>query len=186
VCVSFLGHGNAPQDSVYAYVLLVQGGLDGTAEFAQKVQDDESPVVIQQRDRDAHVVTDGASGVTAYTVFEPDTALIGRSLVRRANRQVLVMTRRARHGRDLAFSITDPDVHLYRGRDEEQYSDGEYVGDESPYTRWWQHNESIPMQTTVVLRGRWHVADAGDAEDLAVEFLGRGETAVTVTTQHGA
>src|SRR5699024_10557251 len=102
--LAHLDHGAAPHDSGYAYVLLVQGGPDGTAEFAQQVQDEKSPVVIQQRDRVAHVVSDAASGVTAYTVSEPDTARAGRALVRRANCQVLVMTRKSMICYDMVIS----------------------------------------------------------------------------------
>ncbi|WP_157697058.1 hypothetical protein [Brachybacterium avium] len=183
--LGYLDHGTAPHDSGYAYVLLVHGGEQRTAELAQQVQDHHGPIVIDQRNRVAHVVTDSASRVTAHTIFEPDTELVKGSIVRLASRQALVLSRTVAKGRATAFSVTDPDLHLYRGRDEEQYDGDTYVGDESPYTRWWQHNESIPMETEVVLRGRWRLEDADDGDQPAVNRVG-GDTVVTITSHHGA
>ncbi|ATG51240.1 hypothetical protein CFK38_06655 [Brachybacterium vulturis] len=183
--LGYLDHGTAPHDSGYAYVLLVHGGEQRTAELAQQVQGHHGPIVIDQRNRVAHVVTDTESRVTAHTIFEPDTELVKGSIVRSTSRQALVLSRIVAKGRATAFSVTDPDLHLYRGRDEEQYDGDTYVGDESPYTRWWQHNESISTETEVVLRGRWRLENSEDGDQPAVNRVG-GDTVVTITGQHGA
>src|SRR5699024_4758447 len=45
----YLDHGTAPNDSEYAYVILVQAGADRTASFAEQMTGDDSPVRIHQR-----------------------------------------------------------------------------------------------------------------------------------------
>ncbi|MGC0273322.1 chondroitinase family polysaccharide lyase [Pseudactinotalea sp. Z1739] len=183
VALGYLDHGTAPQDSQYAYVILVQAGADRTASFAAAMAGPQEPVRIHQRDAIAHVVTDVESQVSAHIVFEPDTDLVAESVVRSLSRQGLVLSRPTGSGA-IDFSVTDPDLHLYEGIDEEQYDgDGNYVGNLSPYSRPWRYNESPQTQTTVVLRGPWELAQTRD--DVHLDTTTDGDTTITVTTQHG-
>lgn len=185
VSLGYLDHGTAPSDSGYAYVLLVQGGSERTAALASQASSSNAPVKIVQRDRTAHVVTDVASGITAHTVFEADKPLTSTSVVRSTSRQAMVLSRAEEGGERTVFSVTDPDLHLYKGRDEDQYDGDTYVGLASVYTRPWQFNDSEPTETTVVLAGRWTLNDAQGKGKPKVKGLSSGDTAVTVTTQHG-
>lgn len=184
VSLGYLDHGTAPDDSGYAYVLLVDGGSDRTAALAAGLTGDRPAVRIIQRDRDAHVVTDGTSQVTAHVVFEADAELADDSTVRAANRQVMVLSQPVDR-LTTAFSVTDPDLHLYRGRDEEQYDGDTYVGDQSPYTRPWQYNDSIPTDTTITLRGRWRLRHPR-RDNVSLRADSAGDTLVTTTGHHGA
>lgn len=186
VALGYLDHGVAPEEAGYGYVLLVDAGSQRTADFAAQMASPDAQVSVQQRDRAAHVMSDIASQVSAHVIFEPETELDEGSLVRSASRQSMVLARPSDDGRTTEFSVTDPDLHLYEGKDEEQYSDGVYIGDESPYTRPWRFSESLMTETEVILDGRWRLANPSQHRNVRMRNLNSGDTAVTVTTQHGA
>ncbi|ATG50954.1 hypothetical protein CFK38_04965 [Brachybacterium vulturis] len=188
MALGYLDHGTSPDDAGYAYTMLVQGGAEATGALAQAMSGDDAPVSILQRDRIAHVVTDAASQVTAHVVFEPETALADGSVVRSIDRQAMVLTHPSGDGRSTEFSVTDPDLHLYEGRDETAYDeDGTYLGNQNPYEMPWRYQESLKTETTVVLEGRWRVRHPREARELGLTLkrLSSGDTAVTLSTQHG-
>lgn len=188
VTLGYLDHGTAPADGEYGYVVLPGAGATSTAAFTEEMRGDEPPVAIHQRDRTAHVVTDTASGVTAYIVFVADATLAPDSAVRSLDRQGIVLTRPTGDGRSTDFSVTDPDLHLYEGRDEEQYApDDTYVGDKGPYSRPWRYSESAPSEIVMVLNGMWRMRGAGRRDDVRVSTSSSPETTVVhISTQHGA
>lgn len=189
----WIDHGKAPSESGYAYAILVQQGVQKTKEFAA------APTLkIEQRDRNAHVFTDTKTTVTAYVVFEPDKELTATSLLQSATRPVLALSRPV-EDKITAWSITDPDLHLFEGEDKEQYdAEGHYVGNLLPYSRPWRNNPSPVTSTSVTLRGQWELvspaAEAnasgkenttadGSAPEVAVKIDG-DNTVVTTTTAH--
>lgn len=187
VSLGFLDHGIAPADSCYGYVLLTGADAIATADFSRSLTSEQPPVVVHQHDRTAHVVTDTASAVTAHVVFEADTTL-SSGVVRTLDRQGIILTRPTGDGRSTAFSVTDPDLHLYEGRDEDQYApDGTYVGGEGPYSRPWRHSESAPTTVEMVLEGMWRLRGPGPRQGIELDTSGSPRTTtVRVPAQHGA
>ena len=87
------------------------------------------------------------------------------------DRPSLVMTRASDDG--LMLAVTDPDLHLYEGRDPDQYdADGTFVGRVTSYSRPWRRNPSAPSTVRVTLAGIWHLESPHDR--------------VTSTTSHAA
>ncbi|MDO5722619.1 MAG: chondroitinase family polysaccharide lyase [Actinomycetaceae bacterium] len=185
----WIDHGKAPDNSGYAYTILVQGGQQATADYAA-----DPAVAIIQHDETAHVVKDIDSGIASYTLFEADTELDPLSLVRSSTRPALVLTRPQDDG-TAAWSITDPDLHLFEGEDEEQYDDaGNYVGDLLPYSRPWRFNPSPVTSTAVTLAGQWELVTEGASDDNDAQPRSRaqgnedvsvtidGETTIVTTT----
>lgn len=187
VSLGYVDHGTAPSDSTYGYVVLPGSDPESTATFTESLTGGEPPIVVHQLDRTAHVVTDTASEVTAHVVFAEDTAL-SAGVVRSLDRQGIVLTRPTGDGRSTSFSVTDPDLRFYEGRDEDQYApDGTYVGGESPYSRPWRHSESIPSRTVMTLEGMWRLRGSGDHSGLELDTSGSPRsTTVRIPSQHGA
>jgi chondroitin-sulfate-ABC endolyase/exolyase len=187
VSLGYLDHGTAPADGAYGYVVLTGTDADTTASFAGSLAEERPPVVVHQHDRTAHVVTDTASDVTAHVVFESDTPL-SAGVVRSLDTQGIVLTRPTGDGRTTTFSVTDPDLRFYEGRDEDQYaSDGTYVGGEGPYSRPWRYSESIPSQITMVLDGNWRIRGSGRRQGIELDTSASPRTTtVIVQSQHGA
>ncbi|MEO7586468.1 MAG: chondroitinase family polysaccharide lyase [Arachnia sp.] len=186
MALGWIDHGTKPKDAGYDYALLVGAGKEGTEAFATAMAGDERPYVVTQRDKVAHVVADRASGVMAHVLFEADTDLVDASVVKRATRACLVLM----HAGDetVSLSITDPDLHLYEGKDPDQYDeDGNYTGEFSSYSRPWRINPSPQTNISVVLRGLW-TAPLSRARALSGVMLEPegNDTRVTVTTQNAA
>lgn len=179
---AWIDHGTAPVDSGYAYALLIQGGADSTREFANTM-----PLSIAQRDGVAHVVRDHDSGITAYTVFEADTELGNESLVRSASRPALILSRPVDET-TVAWSVTDPDLHLFDGEDADQFdANGNYVGNLLPYSRPWRTNRSPMTSTSVTLAGEWELVPNEDGSmPEGVEVNATTESTVVTTSTAAA
>ena len=186
VSLGYLDHGTSPSGGSYGYVLLTGAGAATTADFSRSLASDLPPVVVHQHDRTAHVVTDSASAVTAHVIFDADTPL-SAGAVRSLDRQGIVLTRPTGDGRSTAFSVTDPDLHLYEGRDEDQYGpDGTYVGGEGPYSRPWRYSESAPTTVEMVLEGMWRMRGPGARGIELKTSQSPATTTVRIPTRHGA
>ncbi|MET7518206.1 chondroitinase family polysaccharide lyase [Streptomyces sp. NPDC005480] len=150
---AWLCHGTAPRDASYEYALLVGATPETMTAFTADMADPErAPYRVLRADDTAHIVTDRATGITGYAVFEETRSLSG-GVVRAVDTPVLLLARA--DGDALVLSVCDPDLRLYEGRDEAQYDKGEYTGHWSPYSRPWLTSPSTPHTVRVTLEGRW-------------------------------
>lgn len=179
--LGWIDHGTRPEDAGYEYALLVGAGADDTRKFAEAMTGDDKPYTVKQRDSVAHVVADHASGVTAHVVFQAGEDLAATSVVRQATRPCLVLMHASQER--VSLSVTDPDLHLYDGKDPDQYDkDGNYTGDFSSYSRPWRNSPSKETELSIVLRGAW---SSTGVDGITVAPEG-SDTRVTLITQHAA
>ncbi|MFC4120777.1 chondroitinase family polysaccharide lyase [Nonomuraea zeae] len=174
---AWIRHGTAPRDGTYQYAMVVGATAERMAGFAAAMADAErAPYRVLRADRTAHVVSDRASGLTGYAVFER-TRLDG--LVREVDTPSMVLVRE--EGETLVLAVCDPDLRLYSGIDPDQYEKGRYAGHYSPWSRPWLDDPSHPHRLRVTLEGRWR---AGDDQPCRVRVTG-SRTVVEFETVHG-
>jgi chondroitin-sulfate-ABC endolyase/exolyase len=167
---AWIRHGSAPRDGHYEYAVLVGATAESAAAFAAAMDEPgRAPYTVHRADRQAHVVSDRATGLTGYAVFER-TALTG--LVRYVDTPSMLLTRL--DGDELDLAVCDPDLRLYGGIDPDQYERGRYVGHYSPWSRPWLDDPSRPHLLRVTLQGRWRAEGPCrvrvDGERTVVEF----------------
>ncbi|NUR86358.1 MAG: hypothetical protein HOY71_19925, partial [Nonomuraea sp.] len=160
---AWIPHGRAPRGARYEYALVVDTTAERMAAFAAAMDSPATaPYTVLRADTTAHVVTDRATGITGYAVFEratfdgPVRADGTLSQVREVDTPSLVMTRP--DGDGLVLAVCDPDLRLYGGIDHDQYAHGRYVGHYSPWSRPWLASPSHPHRLRVTLEGRWRAA----------------------------
>ncbi|WP_214316799.1 chondroitinase family polysaccharide lyase [Nonomuraea sediminis] len=174
---AWLPHGRAPADARYEYAMVVDTTAERMAAFAEEMADPgRAPYRVLRADERVHVVSDRATGITGYAVFER-VALDG--LVREVDTPCLVLHRS--EGEALVLAVCDPDLRLYGGIDHDQYQGGRYVGHYSPWSRPWLAGPSHPHRLRVTLDGRWR---ADGSQPCAVRVSGR-RTVVEFETVHG-
>ncbi|MFD6278101.1 chondroitinase family polysaccharide lyase [Streptomyces sp. NPDC060209] len=157
---AWVGHGRAPRDAAYEYAMLVEATADSMTSFSRAMaSQDTAPYRVLRADSVAHVVSDRATGITGYAVFEA-TRRLQAGPVREVDTPCLVLTRSDEEG-GRVLSVCDPDLRLYEGKDREQYRGGTYTGAYTSYSRKWQANPSAEHRLTVVLDGRWRPSDSG-------------------------
>lgn len=154
---AWLGHGCAPQQGSYEYAILVKTDRDVIETFCKDMQQVESaPYTVLRKDRSAHIVIDHANQTTAYALFEANTSL-HTGWLRHVDTPSMVMIREA--GDELIISAVDPDLHLYEGKEWDQYDEDGNQVEVSVYSRKWVHAESIPSTMRLILRGNWVLKD---------------------------
>ncbi|MFI6603344.1 chondroitinase family polysaccharide lyase [Nonomuraea sp. NPDC050536] len=174
---AWLPHGTAPRDARYEYAMVVDTTAERMAAFAETMADpDRAPYRVLRADERVHVVSDRATGITGYAVFER-VSLDG--LVREVDTPCLVLHRS--EGDALVLAVCDPDLRLYGGIDHDQYQGGRYVGHYSPWSRPWLAGPSHPHRLRVTLDGRWR---ADGSQPCAVRVSG-SRTVVEFETVHG-
>ncbi|MDO5737529.1 MAG: chondroitinase family polysaccharide lyase, partial [Propionibacteriaceae bacterium] len=185
MALGWLDHGKEPKGAGYDYALLVGAGTEGTEAFAAAMAGDDKPYVVAQKDKVAHVVTDRDSGVMAHVLFEANTDLVDTSVVRMADRPCLILMHA--EGSTVSISVTDPDLHLYEGKDPDQYDkDGNYTGEFSSYSRPWRITPSPKSNISVVLRGLWTAPTMARSLSGVMLTAEGNDTRLTLTTQYSA
>ncbi|MEU6084812.1 chondroitinase family polysaccharide lyase [Streptomyces sp. NPDC047108] len=177
---AWIRHGTAPQGAGYEYATLVGATPERMAAFTRDMADPaRAAYSVLRADTTAHVVTDRATGITGYAVFEP-TGRLAEGTVRGVDTPSMLLTRD--DGQALVLSVCDPDLRLYEGIDPDQYEHGSYVGHFSPWSRPWLTSPSRPHTLRVTLRGRWR--PAADGEPCQVRH-DEGSTVVAFETVDG-
>ncbi|MER6951239.1 chondroitinase family polysaccharide lyase [Nonomuraea sp. NPDC000554] len=149
---AWIRHGAAPRGGRYEYAMVVNTTPERMADFAAAMDDPaRAPYRVLRADDTAHVVSDRATGLTGYAVFEPASWDAGP--VRAIDTPSLVLTRSEQDA--LVLAVCDPDLRLYGGIDHDQYEKGRYVGHYSPWSRPWLADPSHPHLLRVTLDGRW-------------------------------
>ncbi|GHB10396.1 MULTISPECIES: chondroitinase family polysaccharide lyase [Streptomyces] len=159
---AWLRHGTAPRDASYTYAMLVGATAEAMEDFTEAMSDGaRAPYTVERADTLAHIVTDRATGITGYAVFDPTAALAGSGPVRAVDTPCMLLLRTPSGPageQSLVLSVCDPDLRLYEGRDHAQYDGHEYTGHYSPFSRPWLADPSSPHTLHVTLDGRWHPA----------------------------
>ena len=153
---AFLIHGAAPRGASYAYTVWIQPTAEQLAAAKEK-----PACTIVRRDSVAHIVTDLATGITAYAAFE-NLQLQDDERVASIPAETMVMQRVDTDG-TLIMSVCDPNLHIKS----KTYTTSE---------------PSAPSQKVVSLKGIWQLAQP--SEKVQVSAAG-DKTQVTVTCQHG-
>ncbi len=153
---AFLIHGAAPRGASYAYTVWIQPTAEQLAAAKEK-----PAYTIVRRDSVAHIVTDLATGITAYAAFE-NLQLQDDERVASIPAETMVMQRVDTDG-TLIMSVCDPNLHIKS----------------KTYTT---PEPSAPSQKIVSLKGNWQLAQP--SEKVQVSAVG-DKTQVTVTCQHG-
>ncbi|MET7520176.1 chondroitinase family polysaccharide lyase [Streptomyces sp. NPDC005480] len=158
---AWIRHGTAPKDAGYQYAMVVDSTADEMAAFAAAMNDrDEAPYSVDRADRHAHVVTDRATGITAYAVLRAVNRLPGP--VQGVDTPSLIMARSEDSA--LIIAVGDPDLRLYEGVDDDQYQGGVYVGRYTSFSRPWMTSPSATHRLRITLAGHW-AADGSDHSD---------------------
>ncbi|MGG1515718.1 chondroitinase family polysaccharide lyase [Paenibacillus oryzisoli] len=174
---AWLEHGTSPQGGRYEYAILVNTTAGETEAFCARMQSPGTAAyTVLRQDRSAHVVTDTASGITAYALFETDDS-VNTGRVSAVDTPCMVMMREEAGG--LTISVVDPDLRLYEGVEADQYDENGIQKEVSVYSRDWVHAESIPHTLRLTLQGLWAEQEA--LTDIRVQRTDNGFTVIEVT-----
>lgn len=98
----YFDHGVAPQSRGYEYEII----LNTTANAVKPYLDNKTYTVLQKNSK-AHIIHHKATGITAYSVFEPNTSLKG--ILLNTDVPLLVMAKEGK-GTSLLLSVANPDL----------------------------------------------------------------------------
>lgn len=154
---AFLIHGAAPQNASYAYTVWVQP----TEEQLAAAKEQPACTVVR-RDSVAHIVTDLATGITAYAAFEDLQTAADDERVDFIPAETMVMQRVDADG-TLIISVCDPNLHIKS----------------KTYTT---PEPSAPSHKVIRLKGNWQLVQPSEKVQTTAAD---GRTQVTVTCQHG-
>lgn len=171
--LAYINHAISPTNDSYEYSMLIQGSLVEQEKFAQ----DQLYTVIQQNN-DAHIVKDNQSQTMAYAFFEAQQ-LENDPYIQEIDVASMILLQNK--GDFLELSFVNPDLSLYEGRDDSQYDKKGNFIEVSIYSREWKSNESIPLQSTLVLKGQWSSFE--EHENIAIQTIGEN-TIITLTTSY--
>lgn len=108
---AWFDHGTSPRDEACAFVVLVQSGPEGLAEFASHVDD---VLHVLQQDEAAHVVQHVPTSTTGYALFQPGD-ITATGIVSATDVPCLVLTKRETGSR-MQMSVCNPDLGWEPGR----------------------------------------------------------------------
>ncbi|MDC1107231.1 chondroitinase family polysaccharide lyase, partial [Prolixibacteraceae bacterium] len=175
-----INHGNGPSDAAYEYVMLVQPTDSEVKHFIKAMRyDDSHPYIVQQNDREAHIVEDYTSNVKGYAFFVRNRN-VDDELVNVVDMPCLIMSKMDK--KRLHLSLCDPDLHLYNGPADVQFDDNDNYVERSVYSRDWFNNESKESKIKITLNGDWALDGGSNCE---VNRLSNGKTELIFKCQHG-
>lgn len=168
---AYVNHGKAPVNAGYRYAVVLQGKQAGTQQLAANFS---SYFMVLRQDSMAHAVKHIPDSVYGYVFFDT-SAVFTDDVVRRVDKQSIVMTQKLDGGNRIKVSLTNPNLGLL--------ARGEH------YT-WSQISSTIPILNrvpqadvvTLTLAGTWE-AEA-PANGIALTHQG-GDTRVSFTTISG-
>lgn len=173
---AWIDHGTAPQEAWYEYAVIIGADPAQMEDFTARMSASEPPYEVLQRDRDAHIVHDRETGITAYALFEANDSIQHGNLSA-VDTPSMVMMKKC--GEQLIVSAVDPDLRFYEGIDPDQYDEeGRFVGGAGPYTRPWRKNESRMHTLHLTIVGKWKLAEPSDQCRIAA--MGPSQTTISV------
>lgn len=150
-------HGIAPHDASYHYAIVVRATPEEMPATAAR-----PPYEVLRHDNAAHVVRHSGLGITAFVLFEPASAWVADTL-KSDTPAVILLERRPK---TLRLAVANPDVNFPASEIEDL-----------------THEQSVPTQITLTLRGRWRLANS--VATVRLTDTG-GETTLEVTCHDGA
>ncbi|WP_156286605.1 chondroitinase family polysaccharide lyase [Oceanivirga salmonicida] len=131
-------HGKAPKNESYEYVVMLK--------------DNELPnYKVIKKDNKVHIVKDLNTNITGYAFFEKNS--IKNNLIIESTPSLILLKENLNY---IELSVVNPDMNFYSGIDKEQYDKNGKLKEVSIYSRKWASNNSMPVKTTIKLKGKWH------------------------------
>lgn len=152
---ALINHGPAPQNGQYEYVI----GVDYLAgDFYDQVKEwqDKPFYQVLQKDHQAHIIDHYPSQTLAYALFEGGKSQVGGP-VKSWQRPCLLMIKQ--DWDRVLLTFCDPDLGLYRGKDEGQYDSNGKHKECSVYSRDWIHARTMGQTTKIILDGLYDLID---------------------------
>ncbi len=172
-----LQHGTAPQNASYQYSILVNADLEQAQAFQNALASSAPPFEVKQQDKNAHIVFDRQTAITAYALFEVNQKLTD-NLIASNDTPVMVMAEVSEQEKRLKLAVTDPDLNLYQGLDGTQYDGQGKQKEVSIYSRSWKSNQPKSKTLVLTLKGQWQ----GSGDNYQAEIINGGQTRVTITS----
>lgn len=152
---AWIGHGKAPENAGYEYVIKVQTTPEKMEQYDGKTYE------VLQKDDNAHIIKHIPSNTTAYAVFKTDQP-IEQGILASADTPVMVMIKE--DGADkIVFSMSDPDLRLPKLPNQTMEEDTATTA-------------SIGKTTVVTLKGEWKLS--GEQEGIRVVKSEGGQTVI--------
>ena len=145
----YFDHGKAPKNASYEYAVIPQTTREKIDAFAA------APTYkVLRADNEAHIVSSDATHTVSYVLFEtPKDVLPGGPLLK-ADTTCLAMVRMI-NSKKMLLTVTQPDLALYRGPNDDIYKDSIRV-ERSVYSRKWRGEASKEIPVRITLRGKWN------------------------------
>ncbi|MFD0961233.1 chondroitinase family polysaccharide lyase [Paenibacillus chungangensis] len=151
---AWLCHGAAPSGGRYEYAVVVQSDPAEMSRMAEAMRSEaDAAYRVLRHDREAHVVTECSGGTTGYVLFE-STDNLGAGLLLGADTPCIIMLREC-DGSKLKLSVTDPDLRLYEGVEQDQLDEDGRQREVSLYSREWVHHDGAVHELQLYLQGIW-------------------------------
>lgn len=161
---AYLDHGKTPANKGYEYEILLNTNADAVKPYLQN-----KTYEVLQKNSAAHIIHHKISGITAYTIFKPNTALAG--ILQSANTPLLAM---AKEGPDLSLRLTIANPDLKQATWNHNMSNMP----DSINNAW---NKSSVVTFTV--KGEWY--PAGSISQLVSNEIKNGNTVISIYCRDG-
>lgn len=150
---AWINHGKAPQNEEYEYLILLRP-------TDKEVKEARQSYVIKQHDRQAHIVFDKPTQVTACTFFE-EYQSTQADLIEQADAETLVMYQPS--GQNIRISICSPNLNIQ----------------EKTYTT---SQPSRPTVKQITVKGKWI---STNNPQIKLQTDSEGNTQIQAICQHG-
>lgn len=174
-----ISHGKAPKDARYEYLIAVKLDEKDRTALTDAMQNGRKPYTVLQQNKQAHMVVDEATQITACALFEAGN-IPGNRVVQSSSLPVLLMFRE--QGDRLELSACDPDLHLYEGPADVTLDENGKRIERSIYSYPWYYSPSNASKAVIRLKGKWQVS--GESEYFKVIVTNNESTDIEISFQH--
>lgn len=174
-----INHGGNPKNGRYEYMALVQ---PSTPELNTFLESNVSPYIILQHDSMAHIVSDKATKITGYVLFEAGKPLSDKLLVKNVDTPCLIMTNESTPDA-LTISVADPDLRFYEGKSDDMYDKNGKRIERSVYSRDWINNPSNTSKIRITVAGKWILKNI--SKSITLFQHKSNETVLSITCREG-
>ncbi|WP_417624283.1 chondroitinase family polysaccharide lyase [Paremcibacter congregatus] len=175
---ALIDHGKAPDNAGYEYVVLVEGGAEKAAAFVEAMGNIETAAyVVLQRDDNAHIVKDRATGIMAYALFEASDN-VTHGLVSSVDTPSQIMVKEDKDR--VLLSVVDPDLGFYPDGDPAHIDENGDPRVGSIYSKDWATKDPAAKIVRLVLHGEWQKKD--DNPVYRILSAQKGKTEIEMTS----
>ncbi len=154
----------------YEYLAVIAPTAEQTSEYSESL-----PYTVLRADKEAHIVKDHSTSITACAAFE--TVAVDKTVLSVTPSSLMY----ALNGEKLSMSVSNPDLALYQGESDEVLDAYGKRKERSVYGRKWINNPSAEVSVIVELDGLWEIEDAADSQ-IKLETKDKS-TFLTITTK---